>query len=212
MRYPALSMDPLPPVELQGEPARSISREDMAKLAIRRYEGRVRLVATPGDLEEARADLRQENIAGLDTETRPAFKKGESHLPALVQVATARAVYLFQLRRTEVFPVLAGLLSEARTVKAGVSLKDDLRALKQVFAFEEKNILDLGLVARRSGFGQTGVRNLAGILLGLRIPKGTKTSNWAAPQLTAAQIAYAATDAWACRELYLRFQSMGLLA
>ena len=57
----------------------------------------------------------------------------------------------------------------------------------------------------------SGVRNLAGILLGMRIPKGTKTSNWAARELTAAQIAYAATDAWACRELFLRFQSLGLL-
>ena len=203
-------MDPAPSVEQNGIPS-AISREDMAKLAIRRYEGRVRLVATPGDLEEAQGDLRQEAIVGLDTETRPAFKKGESHLPCLVQAATARAVYLFQLRRTEVFPALAGLLSEPRTIKAGVSLKDDLRALKQVFPFEEKNMLDLGLVARRSGFGQTGVRNLAGILLGFRIPKGTKTSNWAARELSAAQIAYAATDAWACRELYLRFQSLGLL-
>src|SRR6266568_2017343 len=211
MRYPALSMDPSPPAELQSDPARSISREDMAKLPIRRYEGRVRLVETPEDLEEARSDLRQESIAGFDTETLPAFKKAETHLPALVQVATARAVYLFQLRRTEVFPVLAELLSEPRTIKAGISLKDDLRALKQVFAFEEKNMLDLGQVARRSGFEQTGVRNLAGILLGLRIPKGTKTSNWAARELSPAQIAYAATDAWACRELFLRFQNLGLL-
>src|SRR5436309_6751367 len=155
MRYPARSMDPLPPAELQSEIARSISREDMAKLPIRRYEGRVSLVATSEDLEEALADLRQESIAGLDTETRPAFRKGESHLPALVQVATARAVYLFQLRRREFHPVLAGLLSEPRTVKAGISLKDDLRPLKQVFAFEEENMLDLRLVARRSGFGQT---------------------------------------------------------
>src|SRR6266852_4785937 len=204
-------MNPGASAELQDAIPRSISREDMAKLAIRRYEGRVGLVATPGDLEEARADLRQESIVGLDTETRPAFRKGESHLPALVQVATARAVYLFQLRRTEFHPVLAGLLSEPRTLKAGVSLKDDLRALKQVFAFAEKNMLDLGLVARSNGFSQTGVRNLAGILLGFRIPKGTKTSNWAARELTAAQIAYAATDAWACRELFLRFQSLGLL-
>src|SRR6266581_5872726 len=212
MRYPARSMDPLPPAGLQSEIPRSISREDMAKLPIRRYEGRVCLVATPGNLEEARSDLRQESITGFDTETRPAFKKGESHLPALVQVATARAVYLFQLRRrTDVFPALAELLSEPRTIKAGVSLADDLRALKKVFPFEEKNMLDLGQVARRSGFEQTGVRNLAGMLLGFRIPKGTKTSNWAARELSAAQITYAATDAWACRELYLRFQSLGLL-
>ena len=204
-------MDPASAVDLQNGIPRAISREDMAKLAIRRYEGRVRLVATPADLEEAQGDLRQEAIVGLDTETRPAFKKGESHLPCLVQAATARAVYLFQLRRTEVFPVVAELLSDQRSVKAGVSLADDLRALKKVFPFEEKNVLDLGQVARRSGFGQTGVRNLAGILLGFRIPKGTKTSNWAARELSAAQITYAATDAWACRELFLRFQSLGML-
>jgi len=192
--------------------ARTISREDMAQLPIRRYEGRVRVVATEEELQEARSDLRQEAVVGLDTETRPAFKKGESHLPCLVQTATARAVYLFQLRRTEAFPVLAELLGDARIVKAGISLKDDLRALKQVFAFSEQNMLDLGTVARSNGFGQTGVRNLAGILLGFRIPKGTKTSNWAARDLTPAQIAYAATDAWACRELYLKFQTLGLLA
>ena len=204
-------MDPSPPAELQAAIPRSISREDMVQLPIRRYEGKVCLVATPADLEEALDDFRQEGVAGFDTETRPAFKKGEVHLPCLVQAATARAVYLFQLRRVEVIPVLAALLSDPRTVKAGVSLKDDLRALKQVFPFEEKNMLDVGMVARSAGFEQTGVRNLAGILLGFRIPKGTKTSNWAARELSAAQIAYAATDAWACRELFLRFQSLGPL-
>jgi ribonuclease D len=121
-------------------------------------------------------------------------------------------VYLFQLRRTETHPVLADLLSDPRIIKAGISLKDDLRALKQVFDFTEDNMLDLGTVARSGGLGQTGVRNLAGILLGFRIPKSTKTSNWAARELSEAQITYAATDAWACRELYLRFRSLGLLA
>src|SRR4029077_8551127 len=200
-----------PAAAAQDRIPRTISREDMAQLPIRRYEGRVRVVATEEELEEARSDLREERIVGLDTETRPAFRKGESHLPCLVQCATARAVYLFQLRRSEVFPALAELLGDARIVKAGISLKDDLRALKQVFAFSEQNMLDLGLVARSNGFGQTGVRNLAGILLGTRIPKGTKTSNWAAPQLSPVQITYAATDAWACRELYLKFQTLGLL-
>ena len=190
---------------------RTISREDMANLPIRRYQGRISVVAAPEELEEARSDLQSETVVGLDTETRPAFRKGESHLPCLVQVATARAVYLFQLRRTEVFPVLAELLSDPRIVKAGISLKDDLRALKQVFPFSEQNMLDLGAVARSGGLGQTGVRNLAGILLGFRIPKGTKTSNWAVRELSHAQIAYAATDAWACRELYLKFRALGLL-
>src|SRR5689334_24547218 len=91
------SMDPAAPP--QERIARTISREDLANLPIRRYEGRIVVVATREELEEARADLRRETIVGLDTETRPAFRKGESHLPALVQLATARAVYLFQLDR-----------------------------------------------------------------------------------------------------------------
>ncbi len=204
-------MNSLPPAESNAEGLRKISREEMAKLPIRRYAGKLYVVATPQDLERALTDLRQESVVGLDTETRPAFRKGESHLPCLVQAATARAVYLFQLRRPEVFPVLAELLADPRIVKAGVSLANDLRALKQVFPFVEKNVLDLGVIARRRGLGQSGVRNLAGIFLGFRIPKGASTSNWAVLQLSAAQMTYAATDAWACRELFLRFQSLGLL-
>src|SRR5687768_15502913 len=87
--------------------ARSISREDMATLPIRRYEGEIRMVETGEDLESALADLRSERVVGLDTETRPAFRKGESYPPALLQAATARAVYLFRLSRTDAFPVLA---------------------------------------------------------------------------------------------------------
>ena len=183
----------------------------MADLPIRRYEGEVCLVATPQDMARALADIRQESVIGFDTETRPAFKKGESHLPCLVQAATARTVYLFQLRQLDVFQVLAELLAEPRTVKVGVALANDLRPLRQLFPFMEQNVLDLGVVARRCSLTQTGLRNLAGIFLGFRIPKGARTSNWAAPHLSAAQITYAATDAWACRELFLQFQSLGLV-
>jgi len=190
---------------------RSISKEELANLPIRRYEGEVSLVATARELEQARADIRQERIVGLDTETRPSFRKGESHLPCLVQAATTRAVYLFQLRRLEVFPALVELLAKPDIVKAGIGLAHDLRQLKLVFPFTVENVLDLGVVARRRGLAQTGVRNLAGIFLGFRIPKGTRTSNWAAPHLSPAQITYAATDAWACRELFLRFESLGWL-
>ena len=189
----------------------SISKEALANLPIRRYEGRVSLVETAQELGEARADIRQERVVGLDTETRPSFKKGEVHLPCLVQAATARAVYLFQLSRLDVFPALVELLSKPELVKTGVGLAYDLQQLKQVFPFTVQNVLDLGVVARRRGLGQTGVRNLAGMFLGFRIPKGNRTSNWAAPRLSPAQINYAATDAWACRELYLRFETDGLL-
>ena len=190
---------------------RAISGEEMADLPIRRYEGEVHLVATPEHLERAMEDIRQEGVVGFDTETRPAFRKGEVHLPCLVQVATARAVYLFQLPRMDFSAVVAEFVAAPAIVKVGISVRDDLRQLKQVFPFEESAVLDAGAVARRHGLRQTGLRNLAGIFLGIRIPKGNRTSNWAAPRLSAAQINYAATDAWACRELFLCYRKLGLV-
>ena len=197
---------------LPTEQNRSITRDEVVALPIRRYEGETVVVATPDELARAREDFAQETVVGLDTETRPAFRKGESYTPSLVQAATARAVYLFQIKQQDSSAILGELLSSEKTVKAGASIAYDLRQLKQVFAFEEKAVVDVGWAAKRHGMEQTGVRNLAALFLGFRIPKGAKTTNWSAKQLSPQQIQYAATDAWACRELYLRFQELGLIS
>lgn len=191
-------------------PARQISREEVNALPIRRYEGPVHVIAAPGELAPAMDDILQETLVGFDTETRPAFRPGESYPPSLAQVATARAVYLFQVQRADIAAAVARMLSEEHIVKAGVGMADDLKSLKKVVAFHEKSIADVGTLAQRHGLKQSGVRNLAGLFLGFRIPKGTKTSNWARHKLTEQQIVYAATDAWACRELYLKFRELGL--
>lgn len=200
-----------PTAALPPETAHRISREEMIELPVRRYEGPVRLVATPPDLQRAMQDIGQESVVGFDTETRPAFRPGESYLPSLVQLATAEAVYLLQVQQQDFSGAMREIFSSERIVKAGVSVTDDLRNLKRLFAFEEKAVVDLGKVAKRHGLKQTGVRNLAGIFLRARIPKGAKTTNWAARRLTPQQITYAATDAWACRELYLRFKQLNLV-
>ena len=187
----------------------TISKEAINELPIRRYEGEVRLVAGAEDVARAAADFASERVVGFDTETRPAFKVGQRYPAALAQVATARAVYLFQLQRMDCAPVLRTLL-ESATIKAGVGIGDDIKALRELFAFEPQAIVDLGALARRKGYERSGVRALAAMCLGFRIPKGTKTSNWAAPRLSPQQIAYAATDAWACRELHLSFETLGM--
>ena len=199
------------PAALPPKTAHRISREAMIELPIRRYEGSVHLVAAPLDLERAMQDIHRESVVGFDTETRPAFRPGERYLPSLVQFATAGAVYLFQVQRQDYSAAMREILSSGSVIKAGVSVADDLRSLKKLFEFEEKAVVDLGQIAKRHGLQQTGVRNLAGIFLGARIPKGAKTTNWAAPRLTPQQIAYAATDASACRELYLRFKELNLV-
>lgn len=197
---------PLPP-----HLPRSISKEEMASLPIRRWEGEVRLVEDARALERAAQEIHDEAVIGFDTETRPAFRPGESYPPALAQVATAHRVYLFPLLRLDCSAVLARVLAEPRITISGVALADDLRLLKNQFPFEPQSVTDLGLVAKRHGLKQTGLRNLAGIFLGARITKGAKTTNWSAPRLTGQQIVYAATDAWICRELYLRFEEFGLV-
>ena len=190
---------------------KTMTKEEVVQLAIRKYEGTIRLVASAQDLERAIYVIRDEQVVGLDTETKPAFRKGQFHLPCLVQIATASVVYLFQLKRMEFSGALVEMLENPALIKAGIGLADDFSSLKKVFPFEPQNIVDLSLVAQRQGLKLSGVRNLAAQLLGFRVIKGSSTSNWASPRLTPKQIAYAATDAWVCRELFLRFQQLGFL-
>ena len=181
----------------------SISREELASLPIRRYEGEVRLVESPERLAHEAEAIRRESVLGFDTETRPAFRKGESYPTALVQLAGEAVVWIFPLQRLDCSSLLEEVFRSEK-LKAGIGVADDLRQMKKVFAFEEANVVDVGALARRQGIEQTGLRNLAGIVLGYRIPKGSRTSNWGAARLTRQQIAYAAMDAWAARALYLR--------
>ena len=198
-------------MNLPPDPRRRVTREEINDLPIRRYEGVVQVIARSDQIASALDNILAESVVGFDTETRPSFRVGESHPPALAQVATERAVYLFQVRSRDVAAAVARILGEAHIVKAGIGLADDLKALKKVVEFTEKSIVDLGAVAKRQGLEQSGVRNLVGLFLGFRIPKGTKTSNWSRPRLTAQQVTYAATDAWACRELYVRFRTLGFI-
>jgi len=204
-----MSRDPTaaPPAEF----VKRISRDEMIGLPIRRYEGSVHVVAGHSDLPRAMQDILQEGVVGFDTETRPAFRPGESYLPSLAQFATASAVYLLQAQQQDLFGAMREILSSEKIIKVGVSVTDDMRNLKKLFEFGERSVVDLGEVAKRHGVKQAGVRNLAGMFLGARIPKGAKTTNWAARRLTPHQIAYAATDAWACRELYLRFKELKMV-
>jgi ribonuclease D len=188
---------------------KTISKEEIARLAIRRYEGTICLVASAQDLERAIQVISNETVIGLDTETKPAFRKNQFYLPCLVQIATASAVYLFQLRQIKCSGALAKVMENPELIKAGVGLANDVSSLKKVFPFEPQNLVDLSLVAQRQGFRQSGVRNLAAQLLGFRVTKGSSTSNWDRSRLTPKQIAYAATDAWVCRELFLRFKQLG---
>src|SRR5262245_49876837 len=116
---------------LPDEMLKALSPEEINALPIKRYEGEVRLVESAQELERAAAEWREERVVGFDTETRPAFRIGESYLPSLAQVSTANVVYLLPLQRLDCSGALRGLLEAPQTTKAGVGMPDDLRALRK---------------------------------------------------------------------------------
>jgi len=190
---------------------RELRSEEINALPIVRYEGEVRLVRSAGELGEALDLLAREDLLGFDTETRPSFFKGRVNQPALIQLAASERIFLVQLAFVPFGAGLAALLSNEKIVKAGVGIWDDMRELGKLYPFEGAGAMDLGDLARSLKLPTQGLRNMAANLLGWRISKGQRCSNWSLSELTPSQIVYAATDAWIGRELYLRMRAVGLL-
>lgn len=153
--------------------------------------------------------LAVEKVLGFDTETRPAFKVGESYSPSLIQLAASDGVYIFQLRHIDSYKLLAGILADKNVLKAGIAVNDDIIKLNTLFPFEPRGFVELSDLRARLGIKNAGVRGLAALLFGFRISKHAKISRWDSPKLAHEQIVYAATDAWICREIY--FALLGLL-
>lgn len=194
-------------IDLDAVEGRSISREDLNNLPIRAYEGPIRLVQDRHELDTCIQLIQSESILGFDTETRPAFERGVSYPPALMQLATSSQVFVFQFQALGGLGTLRQLLENANIIKAGIALSDDIKQLNDCWKFKPRNFVEIGHMARELGFKQTGLRSLAGLLLGFRISKKEQRSNWARTNLTRSQIIYAATDAWVSRELYLHLMT-----
>ncbi|MBF0271106.1 MAG: 3'-5' exonuclease domain-containing protein 2 [Magnetococcales bacterium] len=200
-----------PLVKVPLEWTRKLSREEVNQLPVKRWNGPIRLIRTDAEAEEAVQLLAHESVLGFDTETRPSFRKGENYFPALLQLAGADTVFLFQLRAMEQFSSLAALLGNPEARKVGVGLDYDVRALQTLFPFEPRGFVDVGDVARRAAIASQGLRGLAAHLFGLRISKRAQCSNWDNAELKKFQLVYAATDAWISREIYLVMQEKGIL-
>ncbi len=185
-----------------------LTREEVNLLPLRRYEGPIEIVDDGERLRAAIGRLRGERVAGFDIEVRPAFRSGDRFPPALVQLAGERIVFLVQIRKAGDLSPLAELLAEGRVLKAGVAVAGDIAKLHEVMAFTPAGFVDLGKMAGKKGIRANGVRTLAAQLLGFRVSKGAQCSNWERPQLAPAQVAYAATDAWICREIFLQLEKL----
>ncbi len=188
-----------------------ITKAEINELPMQQYEGPIIVCKTPEEAEAAAQKLAGENLLGFDTETRPAFRKGESYDPSLLQLATANEVYLFQIQQCGLVPALVGVLSNPAIVKAGVALERDVNDLRALAPFSPSGFVELAAIAKGAQIKNLGLRGLTAILFGFRISKKEQVSNWARNDLTESQQTYAATDAWLGRKIYLQFQQMGLI-
>ena len=65
-----------------------IAKEAINDLPLASWDGPVHVVRTAEEVELATVRLRGAAVLGFDTETRPAFKKGQKFAPSLLQLAT----------------------------------------------------------------------------------------------------------------------------
>lgn len=180
----------------------NIKTEEILTLPYGAFQGKITLVENPKDLKKAIGELSKESILGFDTETRPAFKKGQVYKVAMLQLASVERAWLFRLHHTGFPTELRELLTDVSLIKCGIAIRDDLKALQKLGSFEPGGFVELASLSKQKGLEVEGLRKLAAILLGVRISKSAQTTNWEARRLTDKQIEYAATDAWACLEIY----------
>ncbi|HIX27727.1 MAG TPA: 3'-5' exonuclease domain-containing protein 2 [Candidatus Barnesiella excrementigallinarum] len=186
-----------------------ISKETIATLPVESFPGKIVVVDTDGMVNKAITELQQESIIGFDTETRPTFKKGRSNHVALVQLSTHDTCYLFRINRIGFAPALKQLLENEKYLKVGISLKDDFCMLNRLNneEFTPRNFIELQKVVKKFGIEDQSLQKIYGIVVGKKISKGQRLSNWEADHLSESQQLYAATDAWSCIKIYEKLQS-----
>ncbi len=189
----------------------TLNKEEINRMPLCSFPGKIYLIDTPVEIRRAMLLLKGESLLGLDTESRPSFKKGRHFPIALIQIAVDFQVFLFRVSRIGMPPHLKVLLENPRVTKIALGTDQELIDLAQDHDVRGRAFVDLLPEAKRLGCSPQGVRGLAAIFLGFRISKSAQRSNWAREVLTEKQLRYAATDAWVCLKIFQQMKHRGLL-
>ncbi|MFI3280348.1 MAG: 3'-5' exonuclease [Rikenellaceae bacterium] len=185
-----------------------ISNEESAKLPPLEFEGEIIVVDKAEQIEAACMDIARYPIIGFDTETRPSFKAGVSYKVALLQLSTPLKCYLFRLNKIPLERAILSILERKDIIKLGADVLGDIRSLRKLRNFKENGFIDLQKIVEEYGIGEKSLRKMSALVLGYRISKAQRLSNWEAATFTPQQMKYAATDAWACIEIYNKLMKM----
>jgi len=180
----------------------SITKEELDILPSKSFDGEILLVDSHEKVAEAVRYLSGAEVLGFDTETKPSFKRGQVNKVALLQLSTGSRAFLFQLHKTGLTSELKAILSDSSICKVGVAIRDDIKALQRLGFFKPGGFVELQDEVKGFGIQDFSLKKIAGIVLGVRISKSQRLTNWEASELTEGQQAYAATDAWIAHEIF----------
>lgn len=179
----------------------TISNDEVAALEPARFEGRIVVVDTMEALVRACAEIAKHKVVGFDTETRPSFTAGITNKVALMQLSADGVCYLIRLNRLPLDKALLAILQNPAIQKVGVAVQNDIQRLGELRRFKAAGFVDLQSVVGQFGIEDRSLRKLSGIVLGKKVSKAQRLSNWEAHTLTPQQQLYAATDAWVCVQI-----------
>ena len=181
--------------------AAKIGNDETAALPAIEFGGEIRVVEEERDVAAACSYLMRQPLLGFDTETRPSFRPGVMFRVSLLQLSTPEVCYLFRLNKIRFDKAIVRLLESKDILKIGADVGGDLRSLRQIKPFRDGGFVDLQTLAPEWGIEEKSLKKLSAIVLGQRVSKAQRLSNWEAATLTEKQQRYAATDAWVCTRI-----------
>lgn len=188
--------------------APNIDNDEIVKLPRLNFPGDVFVISNSEELTAKIEILAKSKILGFDTESKPSFKKGRNNGIALLQLSNENTALIIRVKELGIPKELKNILESEKIIKVGAAIRDDLKGLKSISDFSPKGFVDLQQIASNYNIEGQSVRKLAAIVLGVRVSKSQQLSNWEAENLTMAQIDYAATDAWVCREIFIKLNAI----
>jgi ribonuclease D len=181
---------------------KTITKEEISSMELEEFNGPIHVIDNLKDSDKAVKYLSRFRYLGFDTETKPSFKKGETHRVALIQLSTPDQCFLFRIFETGFSPSLIKLLSSPDILKVGVSIKDDFDSMNRRLQFVPHGFFDLQKIVNKHNIGESSLQKIYAILFRKKISKRQRLSNWEAGILSEKQKKYAALDAWACLKIY----------
>lgn len=192
-----------------------LSKEEISKLPLFKNlsSNQIIVLQTFDQCLALQEELYSIALFGFDSESKPIFTKGEVQTgPHLIQLATQEKAYLFKMN-DDVFEFLKPIFKNPDQIKVGFGLKNDAHLLRKK-GIELNSVIELSKCFSSFGLkNPVGLKNAMALLFQVNFPKSKtiSTSNWARKQLTEAQIAYAAADAYAPVLIFEELLARGLL-